>query len=173
SGYLRGEAPYRDGLVLHGMLEDGQLDAWLMMLFGRSLGVSVAQGVIVGAFLAVTIWYLGIAVFRSIPLAMLVVAMGSWTTAENDRTFFQAAAAALLWIALSRRHRIAAVAAGVFAALALFFSYEIGVYTIAAALVSIVLVARRDLVRPMLLFAAGVVLGAAPFVIFLVSCGAL
>src|SRR5207247_11124355 len=71
--YLRGKVPYRDVFVLHGMLEDGLLDAWLMMIFGRSVEVAILRSVILGAFLAVTIWYLGIAVFRSIPLAMLVV----------------------------------------------------------------------------------------------------
>jgi hypothetical protein len=188
SDYLRGKTPYRDVFVLHGMLEDGLLDAWLMTLFGRSVDVAIARSVIVGAFLAVTIWYLGIAIFRSIPLAMLVVAMGSWTTAENNRTFFQVAAVALLWMALSRRSRVAAVAAGVFAAIALFFSYDIGMYTIAGAFVSIVLVALVGargsapgtpgvpgalLRAPTLHFAIGLVIGAAPFIIYLMSRGAL
>ena len=82
------------------MLEDGLLDAWLMELFGRSLDVAVMRTVILGSFLGVAIWFLGIAVFRSIPLALLCVAMGSWTTAENNRTFFQVAAVALFWHAL-------------------------------------------------------------------------
>ena len=88
SDYLRGKVPYRDVFALHGMLEDGLLDAWLMHLFGRSLDVAVARTVILGAFLPVSLWYLGIAIFRSIPPALLVVAMGSWTTAENIE-FFQ------------------------------------------------------------------------------------
>ena len=173
SDYLHGKAPYRDVFVLHGMLEDGLLDAWLMTLFGRSVDVAIARSVIVGAFLAVTIWYLGIAIFRSIPLAMLVVAMSSWTTAENNRTFFQVAAVALLWIALSRRSRAAAIGAGVFAAIALFFSYEIGLYTIVAAFIAIVLIARRDGLKPVLHFTFGLILGAAPFVVYLISRGAL
>jgi hypothetical protein len=176
SDYLRGKTPYRDVFVLHGMLEDGLLDAWLMMLFGRSVDVAIARSVILGALLAVALWYLGVAVFRSIPLAMLVVAMGSWTTAENDRTFFQVAAVALLWVALSRGNRIAAIAAGVFAAIALFFSYEIGVYTIVAAFVAIALVAwigRLKPAAPFGFFSAGLILGAAPFVLYLLSRGAL
>jgi hypothetical protein len=173
SDYLRGKAPFRDVFVLHGMLEDGVLDAWLMTLFGRSVSVSIARTVILGSLLAVTIWYLGIVIFRSIPLAMLVVAMGSWTTAENNRTFFQVAAVALLWIALNRRSRVAAAAAGAFAAIALFFSYEIGVYTIVAAIVSIALVARKDALRPAAWFILGILLGATPFVAVLVLRGAL
>src|SRR6185503_20830778 len=81
SDYLRGKVPFRDVFALHGMLEDGLLDAWLMELFGRSLDVAVTRTVIIGAFLGVSIWFLGIAVFESIPLALLCVAMGSWTTA--------------------------------------------------------------------------------------------
>ncbi|HUP59116.1 MAG TPA: hypothetical protein VNA69_01715 [Thermoanaerobaculia bacterium] len=136
SDYLRGKIPYRDVFPLHGMLEDGQLDAWLMQLFGRSIDVAVARTAIVGAFLGTTIWFLGIAVFESIPLALLCVAMGSWTTAENNRTFFQVAAVALFWNAVRRGSRVSAVASGIFAGVALFFSFEIGLYTIAGALVA-------------------------------------
>jgi hypothetical protein len=140
SDYLRGKVPFRDVFALHGMLEDGQLDAWLMQFFGRSLDVAVARTVIVGAFLGVAIWFLGLVVFDSIPLALLCVAMGSWTTAENNRTFFQVAAAALFWNALRRRSRVSAVFAGIFAGAALFFSYEIGAYSIAGALAASLLV---------------------------------
>jgi len=183
SDYLRGKAPYTEVFALHGMLEDGLLDAWLMMAFGRSVDVAIARSVIVGAFLAVSIWYLGIAIFQSIPLALLVVAMGSWTTAENNRTFFQVAAVALLWIALSRRSRAAAIGSGVFAAIALFFSYEIGMYTIVGAVVSIIVVSvwapasdgagRLKPATTLVLFTLGVLLGAAPFIIYLASKGAL
>ena len=71
--------------------------------------------------------------------AVLTVAMAAWTTAENNRTFFQVAAVALLWVAWQRRWPAAAVFSGVFAAIALFFSYEIGLYTIAGAILSLVL----------------------------------
>lgn len=168
SDYLRGKVPFKDTFPLHGMLEDGVLDAWLMQLFGRSLEVSVVSGVILGGFLAVSIWFLGLAVFESIPLAMLCVAMGAWTTAENNRTFFQVAAVALFWNALKRRSRWSAIFSGAFAGVALFFSYEIGLYTIVAAI--IVLIFMR---RVMWEFFAGVALGAAPFVIYLLARGAL
>ena len=176
SDYLRGKVPFRDTFVLHGMLEDGQLDAWLMELFGRSLDVAIARTVILGAFLGVAIWFLGLVVFDSIPLALLCVAMGSWTTAENNRTFFQVAAAALFWHALRRRSRAAAVFAGIFSGAAIFFSYEIGTYSIAGALAAALLVwiaSKRvpwDGLAPAqaaLFFVIGVVLGAAPFVVYL------
>ncbi len=182
SDYLRGKAPYREVLALHGMLEDGLLDAWLMKVFGRSLEVVIMRSVVLGGLLAVTLWYLGIAIFRSIPLALLVVAMGSWTTAENSRTFFQIVAVALFWVGSRNRKPLPLVISGVFAAFALFFSYEIGLYTIAAAVLTSLLlgVARRrvewDGLEPWriaVLFAAGVLLGASPFLIYLASRGAL
>ncbi|HVS32476.1 MAG TPA: hypothetical protein VMS98_13620 [Thermoanaerobaculia bacterium] len=182
SDYLRGKVPYRDVFALHGMLEDGLLDAWLMQLFGRSLDVAVARTVVVGAFLPVTLWFLGVAIFRSIPLAVLVVTIGSWTTAENNRTLFQVAAVALLWVALQRRSPLAAVASGAFAAVALFFSYEIGLYTIAGAAATLLILAfvrvdppftRRFLATLGLWFAGGALAGASPFVVFLLWRGAL
>ena len=182
SDYLRGKVPFRDVFALHGMLEDGQLDAWLMQIFGRSLDVAVARTVIVGAFLGVAIWFLGLIVFDSIPLALLCVAMGSWTTAENNRTFFQVAAVALFWNALRRRSRLSAIFAGVFAGIAIFFSYEIGVYSIAGALLACLLlwIASKRVpwdglppVQAGLLFLLGAVLGAAPFAVYLAMHGAL
>ncbi|HEY0140317.1 MAG TPA: hypothetical protein VGF48_05440 [Thermoanaerobaculia bacterium] len=182
SDYLRGKAPFRDVFALHGMLEDGQLDAWLMQLFGRSLDVAVARTVVIGGFLGVSIWFLGVAVFESIPLALLCVAMGAWTTAENDRTFFQVAAVALFWNALRRRSRASAVFSGIFAGIALFFSYEIGLYTIVGAIavsIAIAIMARRvpwDGLAPLqaaLFFLLGAAIGAAPFALYLASRGAL
>ena len=182
SDYLRGKVPFRDVFALHGMMEDGQLDAWLMQLFGRSLDVAIMRTVVVGAFLGVAIWFLGLAVFDSIPLALLCVAMGSWTTAENNRTFFQVAAAALFWNALRRRSKGSAVFSGVFAGIALFFSYEIGAYSIAGALATSLLlwIASKRVewngLAPMhaaLFFILGVLLGAAPFAVWLAAQGAL
>ena len=182
SDYLRGKVPFRDVFVLHGMLEDGLLDAWLMELFGRSLDVALMRTVVIGAFLGVAIWFLGIAVFDSIPLALLCVAMGSWTTAENNRTFFQVAAVALFWNALRRRSPLSAVFSGVFAGVALFFSYEIGLYTIAGAFATafILWLASRRVswdglppARAAAFFTVGTALGAAPFAIYLAVHGAL
>lgn len=182
SDYLRGKVPFRDVFALHGMLEDGQLDAWLMQIFGRSLDVAIARTVIIGAFLGVSIWFLGVVVFESIPLALVCVAMGAWTTAENNRTFFQVAAVALFWNALRRRSRVSAIFSGVFAGVAVFFSYEIGLYTIAAAFASALLLffASKRVEwtglapsQAALFFSLGVLLGAAPFAIYLGINGAL
>ena len=74
SDYLRGKVPYRDVFVLHGLLEDGLLDAWLMQIFGRSLDVAIMRPVVLASLLAPLLWYLGLAIFQSIPLALLCVA---------------------------------------------------------------------------------------------------
>jgi hypothetical protein len=177
SDYLRGKAPYRGVFPLHGMLEDGLLDAWLMKLFGRSLDVAMTRTVVLGAFLSVAIWYLGLAIFESIPLALLTVATAAWTTTENNRTFFQVAVVALLWIGLKRRWPVAVALSGFFAGLALFFSYEIGLYSIVGALVSIFLLrltrTTNHEVRDALAFSVGLLIGCAPFVIYLIARGVL
>jgi hypothetical protein len=173
SDYLRGKVPFRDVFALHGMLEDGLLDSWLMDLFGRSLDVHIARTVIIGALLGVSLWFLGIVVFDSIPLALFCVAMGSWTTVENNRTFFQVAAVALFWNAVKRRSRASAVFAGVFAGIAIFFSYDIGLYTIAGAIAAAILLRIAGERSPIFAFLLGVLLGAAPFVIYLGLRGAL
>ncbi|HUP48293.1 MAG TPA: hypothetical protein VNA04_05835 [Thermoanaerobaculia bacterium] len=182
SDYLRGKVPYRDVFVLHGLLEDGMLDAWLMKVFGRDLEVALARTVVVGGLLAVSLWILGMAVFDSIPLALLVVGMSAWITAENNRTFFQVAAVALLWMALSRGRAAAAFAAGAFGGVALFFSYEIGLYTAAGAVATMVVLAllsRRvgwtgmPPWRALAWFGAGFAAAAAPFVVYLTWQGVL
>jgi hypothetical protein len=182
SDYLRGKVPFRDVFALHGMLEDGLLDAWLMDLFGRSLDVAIARTVVLGSLLGVAIWFLAIVVFDSIPLAMICVAMGSWTTAENNRTLFQVATVALYWNALRRNSRLSAVASGVFAGIALFFSYEIGMYSIVGGLgtaAALWIAAKRvpwdgmSPARIALFFGLGVLAGAAPFAIYLAIRGAL
>src|SRR5204863_37387 len=168
-------------------------------LFRRSLDVHIARTAIIGAFLGVSLWFLGVVVFDSIPLALFCVAMGSWTTVENNRTLFQVAAVALFWNAVRRRSRASAIFAGVFAGIAIFFSYDIGLYTIAGAIAASLLLwiaAKRaplaknsgaapasgagtrddpaaEAAAAPLFFAIGVLLGAASFVIYLAIRGAL
>src|SRR5439155_10292713 len=43
SDYLRGKVPYRDVFVLHGLMQDGLLDAWLMEWFGRRDAIVLAR----------------------------------------------------------------------------------------------------------------------------------
>lgn len=182
SDYLRGKAPYRDVFALHGLLEDGMLDAWLMKLFGRDLDVAIARSVILGGFLVVSLWALGMVIFNSIPLSLLLIGMSAWTTAENNRTFFQVAAVALLWVALSRRKAAAAFLSGAFGGFALFFSYDIGLYTIAGAVattIALAVIGRRVAwaglapLRALAWFAIGVLAASAPFLAYLATRGVL
>jgi hypothetical protein len=201
SDYLRGKVPYRDVFVLHGLLEDGQLDAWLFQLFGRHVEIALARPVILGSFAVPALWYLGMAIFDSIPLAILTILLGAVTTVDNERVFFEIAVLAFLLHAIRRNKPLLAVCAGIFAALALFFSFDIGLYSIGGGLLTVAVLAvmrvipsvvegpgsggRRDSLatdRPspsttlgmtVVMFVLGLALGATPFLIYLAMRGAL
>jgi hypothetical protein len=161
--YLRGKVPYRDVFVLHGLLEDGQLDAWLFQLFGRNVAIALTRPVVLGAFAVPALWYVGMAVFDSMPLAALVMLLGAVTTVDNEREFWEILVLALLLGALRRRSKALFVLSGIAAGVTLFFSFDIGMYSIVGGLI----------VSRSLLFGSGIVLGAAPFAIYLAERGAL
>ncbi|HKS24623.1 MAG TPA: hypothetical protein VJZ76_17620 [Thermoanaerobaculia bacterium] len=161
--YLRGKVPYRDVFVLHGLLEDGQLDAWLFQLFGRHVDIALARPVVLGSFAVPALWYVGMAVFDSIPLAALVMLLGAVTTVDNERELWEILVLALLLGALRRKSKTLYVLSGVAAGVTLFFSFDIGLYSIAGGLI----------VSRSLLFGTGIAVGAAPFVLYLASKGAL
>ena len=161
--YLRGKVPYRDVFVLHGLLEDGQLDAWLFQLFGRHVDIALARPVILGSFAVPALWYVGMAIFDSIPLAALVMLLGAVTTVDNERELWEILVLALLLGALRRKSKTLYVLSGIAAGVTLFFSFDIGLYSIAGGLI----------VSRSLLFGAGIVAGAAPFIAYLATKGAL
>ena len=167
SDYLRGKAPYRDVFVLHGLLDDGQLDAWLMQLFGRHVEIALARPAVIGSFAVPALWLLGMALFDSMPLALLTVILGAVTTVDNERIFFEIAVLMFLLFALRRNARWMLVVAGIFAAVALFFSLDIGMYSIAGALLTIAIATRDP--RPAARFLIGIAIGAAPFLIYLAT----
>ena len=171
SDYLRGKVPYRDVFVLHGLMHDGQLDAWLFELFGRNLDVALARPVVLGAFASPALWYLGLAIFDSIPLAIVTMLLGAVTTLDNERILFELAVLACVVAGVRGRVRpLAIFFAGVFAALGLFFSFDIGLYSIGGAMIFLAFVGRT---KGLLSFVAGLIAGALPFVIYLSSRGAL
>ena len=194
--YLRGKVPYRDVFVLHGLLEDGQLDAWLFQLFGRNVDIALARPVILGSFAVPALWYVGMAVFDSIPLASLVMLLGAVTTVDNERELWEILVLALLLGALRRRSKTLYVLSGIAAGVTLFFSFDIGLYSIVGGLIVCAigtsgtphpafghpLPARGERDREagvrgatrlaLPLFAAGMFLGTAPFVIYLIERGA-
>lgn len=170
SDYLRGKVPYRDVFVLHGLMEDGQLDAWIFQLFGRHVELALARPVILGSFAVPALWFLGMAIFDSIPLAMLVILLGAVTTVDNERIFFEIAVLALLFTGYQRRRDFLVVLAGLMAAVTIFFSYDIGMYAIGGSLLFLAILRRW---RSIFAFLAGFVLGAAPFLVYLGMRGAL
>jgi len=169
SDYLRGKIPYRDVFVLHGLLEDGQLDAWLMRLFGRNVNIALARPVVLGSLAVPALWYVAMAIFDSIPIAAVVMLLGAVTTVDNEREFFEIAVLALLLAAMRRQSKTLYALSGVVAGVTLFFSFDIGLYSIGGALLTIAVLRRRSLLP----FIAGVVIGCAPFAIYLGSRGAL
>jgi hypothetical protein len=221
SDYLRGKLPYRDVFVLHGLLENGLLDAWLMEIFGRDLGVASARAAVMSSLTYPAVWILAMVIFDSLPLAAIVVGLGLVTFVDHQRVLLQIVALLFVAAALRWRRPAFAFGGGVAAAVALFFSLEIGLYSIAAGVVTFVIlpfVIRRSVssgdtvpdgqeyrahavrpytgsgdvapddgvgefegyrahaVRPygaIAMFAAGVAVGAAPFLIYLGAAGVL
>jgi len=191
--YLRGKVPYRDVFVLHGLLEDGQLDAWLFQLFGRHVEIALARPVVLGSFAVPALWYVGMAIFDSIPLAALVMLLGAVTTVDNERELWEILVLALLLAALRRKSKALFVLSGVAAGITFFFSFDIGLYSIVGGLIACGALASRqlagtrlasrggvDAAKPAgvdagapLLFLAGIIAGTAPFVIYLASKNAL
>jgi hypothetical protein len=174
SDYLRGKAPYREVFALHGLLVDGQLDAWLMHVFGRDAGVSLIRRDIFSALASPALWYLSIVVFESIPLALATMLLGVLTAADNERVLFEIIAVALLIAGVRGGVRRSLLFfSGVAAALALFFSLDTGLYSITGALLFLIvagLMRQEVAVWP---FVAGVAAGALPFLVYLASRGAL
>ena len=162
SDYVRGKVPYRDVFVLHGLLQDGQLDAWLIDLFGRD-DIVLARPAILGSFAAPALWFLGLAIFDSTPLAALLVLLGMVITVDTDRALFEIVAVTLF---LRRRY----LACGVVAGIALFYSFDIGLYSLAGAVICAIVLRQW---RALASVAAGAAIGALPFVIYLGGRGAL
>lgn len=183
SDYLKGKVPYRDVFVLHGMLDDGLLDSWLMEIFGRDLRVAILRVVILGCFAMPALWLLGVSMFESILLALLVTSIGFVNFVENQRTLFEIVAVALIVYGLKRERTKPIIASGVVAGVALFFSFEIGVYSIAGGVVAFTALAlfRKRMAAPKSItpiaaltrFLAGVAAGMSPFLIYLIARGAL
>jgi len=177
SDLLRGKVPFRDVFALHGLLEDGLLDTWLMELFGRNVNIVLLRPVVLGSVAVAMLWYLGMVIFDSIPLAMLSILLGAVTTIDNERALFEIVAIALLIGALRRNARWLAVASGVAAAITLFYSLDIGLYTVGGGVLAILAAsllpnaAQRSWAL-LASFVAGIALGAAPFVIYLNMRGA-
>jgi hypothetical protein len=177
SDLLRGKVPFRDVFMLHGLLEDGLLDSWLMQLFGRNVDVALMRPVVLGSVAVTMLWYLGMVIFDSIPLAMVSILLGAVTTVDNERALLEILAIALLIGGLRRNSRWLVLFSGIAAAVTIFYSLDIGLYAVGGGMLAIVAVpfirgsARRGwtLLGP---FVGGIAIGASPFVTYLLSRGA-
>ena len=177
SDYLRGKAPYRDVFVLHGLMYDGMLDAWLMGIFGRDAAIALARPVIFGSLAAPALWYLGMAVFNSMPLSAVLIFLGAVTTVDNERVLFEITALALLLAGTRSRLRPLVIGlCGVVAAVGMFYSFDIGLYSIGGALLFLAVRAlltrdARFALRAIGALLGGVAAGALPFLLYLGSRG--
>jgi hypothetical protein len=175
---LRGKVPFRDVFALHGLLEDGLLDTWLMQLFGRDVNIVLLRPVVLGSVAVAMLWYLGMVIFDSIPLAILSILLGAVTTVDNERALLEIVSIALLISALRRNSHWLALFSGIAAGATLFYSLDIGLYAVGGGVLALIgsgLLARRAkaVVAPLLAFLAGIAAGAAPFLIYLGVRGAI
>ena len=170
SDYLRGKIPYRDVFILHGLMQDGLLDAWLIDLFGPRDAIVLDRPALLGSFAAPALWLLGIAIFESVPIAALVMLLGAVTTVDNERAFFEIAVVALFMAALRRGSGALVMTCGVVAAVSLFYSLDIGLYCIGGSLLALALLRRLRWITSLVI---GIAIGAAPFLVYLAARGAL
>ncbi len=178
SDFLRGKVPFRDVFALHGLLEDGLLDTWIMQVLGRNVDAVLLRPVVLGSVAVATLWYLGMVIFESIPMALLSILLGAVTTVDNERALLEILAIALLIAAIRREKRWLAVGSGIAAGVTIFYSLDIGLYTVGGGVLSLIGLAfltRRikAMVPPLIAFLAGVAAGMAPFLIYLAARGAL
>ena len=199
--YLAGEIPYCDVFILHGLMDDGMLDAWLMRWGGADIAVTNARIVAMSALAMVALWILAFLLFDSLPLSLLVVALGAMTFVENARALLELSVLALLFAGLWRASRAATFAAGALSAVTLFYSLDVGLYSIAGSAAGIVVWMlwrwrSRGAARPLPAgesraagegstdegrrpiaalpwYLAGLLAGATPFLLWLGSLGAL
>ncbi len=183
SDYLRGKVPYRDVFVLHGLFENGFLDAGLMSVFGREVQVSAMRVIVFDCLGLAAIGILAMAVFNSIPLTLATVAIALVTSVGNQRAVLEILSVAFVVLALRKGRLLPLGVGGAFAALALFYSLETGLYSVTGALLTLVAIAalRRfgatesplGLGRAIASFLAGFAVAASPVLIYLFIHGAI
>lgn len=178
SDYLRGRTPFRDVFALHGMLEDGLLDAGLMKIFGRTAHVATARIALVSSLMLPAVWLLTLRLFGSEFLAAAGVLLSMVTSVDNQRAVPEIITVLLLVLAFQLRRRSFVVASGAVAGFTLFFSFDIGLYSLGAGVLATLLAVvmgkknERSAATP-LSFVLGAALGSTPFLLYLAARGAL
>lgn len=179
SDYLRGKIPYADVVPIHGLLQDGLLDAWLMAWFGRTHEIAIVRATLFESLMLPTVWMLSWVVFRSFPASFAALLSTIVLAADNQRAVPQLVVAILVLGALRSGRRAPLAIAGILSSLALMFSVDIGIYSIAGAVGSFVCLALVDRNRSSLVdaagkttwFLAGVLMGILPFLVWFRSLG--
>src|SRR4029079_4851323 len=116
-------------------------------------------------------------IFDSIPLAALVMLLGAVTTVDNERELWEIVVLALLLGALRRKSKTLYVLSGIAAGVTLFFSFDIGLYSISGALIFCGVRWPRHrsdgggMAAALQIF--GIAIGTAPFIAYLASKGGL
>ncbi|MBW3563216.1 MAG: hypothetical protein KY459_00645 [Acidobacteria bacterium] len=176
SDYLAGDRPYADVFPLHGLLEDGLLDAFLMSIFGRSIDVAIYRMFLLSAMMIPAVWLLSWWAFRSVPLALAAAALTMLVAADNQRAVLEIFAAAFLLKGLAEdRWRLVAMG-GIVGGIDLFFSLETGLYVLGGGLLAIAigsLITREAKVgvRRAGIFIVGYLAGMSPFIFYLAMRG--
>ncbi len=183
SDYLRGKIPYRDVFILHGLFENGFLDAGLMNVFGREVQVSAMRMIVVDCLGLAVIGVLAMAVFNSIPLTLATVLVALVTSVNHQRAAFEILSIAFLVLALRGGRVLPLTVSGLFAGLAFFYSMDMGLYSVAGVLLTLIAVsllgrigateARIRLGPSLASFGAGFAVVSVPILIYLTANSAL
>ena len=84
------------------------------------------------------LWYLGMVIFDSIPLAMLSMLLGAVTTVDNERALLEIVADRAAHRRAAPQSRWLALLSGVAAGVTLFFSLDIGLYSVGGGVLALI-----------------------------------
>jgi hypothetical protein len=183
SDYLRGKVPYRDVFILHGLFENGFLDAGLMNILGREVQVSAMRMIVIDCLGLAAIGVLAMAIFNSIPLTLATVLVALVTSVNHQRAAFAILSIAFLVLALRAGRVLPLALSGTFAGLAFFYSMDMGLYSVAGVLLTLIAVsilgrigsteARIQPGPSLASFGAGLAVVSVPILLYLLMNGAL
>ncbi|MDX1584172.1 MAG: hypothetical protein R3338_11300, partial [Thermoanaerobaculia bacterium] len=179
SDYLQGKVPYEGVFPLHGLLQDGLLDAWLMEFLGRSADVAIQRSTVLEALMLPAIWILSWVAFRSWSASAASVLAAIVLAADNQRAVLLIVVATLFLAAIRSGRNWILFAAGILSAATLFFSLEIGIYCFVGGIALLLALpalepsarALKGSVKSAGYFSAGMAAGAAPFLLYLSASG--
>jgi len=190
----RGKIPYRDIYLQHGLFHNAYRPLLAAKLFGPTLAADRMLGHILDPLRYIAFYILGLQIFRSRLFALLsiwVIASGK-TYDLSRRAISTRHALGIISIAMlssymlshrrsatQGRFHLRIILAGIFAALNVFYSVEMGLYTLAAGGLFLLLfsTAPREKIRdrffPLLSYVIGAFIAFLPFVLYFSFHGAI